>query len=28
VEGGGARVPNDSRVLNFRVFALHAGPWP
>lgn len=28
VEGGGARVSSDSRVMNFRAFAIEAEPWP
>jgi hypothetical protein len=28
VDGGGRRIPNDPRILNFRVFQVAAEPWP
>jgi hypothetical protein len=28
VDGGGGRIPNDPRILNFRVFQIAAEPWP
>jgi hypothetical protein len=28
VDGGGRRIQNDPRILNFRVFQVAAEPWP